>query len=69
MKPSVEIIKAIRSYITNFMSKPLFNHQYQVKNVIWHEDDFGKYFTGDLYRDGVYIGLTGNYYDRTEYAP
>lgn len=33
------------------------------RNVYWSEDDWGWFWVADLYRDGVKVGGTGNYYD------
>jgi hypothetical protein len=38
----------------------------KIKNVTWHTDELGTYWTADLLRDDQKIGVTGNYYEIAE---
>jgi len=39
----------------------------KVKNITWHKDELGFFWTADLLnRDGQKMGIVGNYYDVNE---
>lgn len=39
-----------------------------IRNIEWREDSDGRYWFGELWRDGRRVGYIGNYYFR-EYMP